>query len=289
MREPDVQGTHDRALGELARVANDDDGSCVGAREARGPLACAGRLSAEPGGYCCRAAGPARASMPMDVPDRAPVPPILVAYDGSAAARTALSWATAEAVGSGRPLRLVDVMRWPLHELDKLRVPPSVHYAGQARQAATAMVGAAVAHCRQVAPGLDVHGDTLTGEATELLTELAADASLLVLGASGQTARPQVLLGFTAAELARRVTTPVAVIRDVAENDRGHGVVIGIDGSPAGDSAVREGFAVAGRRRLPVVAVQAWSDLPLRRRRNAARLVCHAVLHYAPCPVMIVG
>ena len=39
------------------------------------------------------------------------------------------------------------------------------------------MVGAAVAHCRQVAPGLDVHGDALTGDAIELLAELAADAS----------------------------------------------------------------------------------------------------------------
>jgi nucleotide-binding universal stress UspA family protein len=295
--------------------------------------------------------------MPMDVPDRAPVPPVLVAYDGSAAAHTALSWAITEAVGSGRPLRLVHVMRWPLHELDKLRVPSSVHYGGQARQAATAMVGAAVAHCRQVAPGLDVHGDALTGETTELLTELAAGASLLVLGASGQTEHPQVLLGSSAAELTRRVTVPVAVIRDVAENDRGHGVVIGVDGSAAGDRAVREGFAIAARRRLPVVAVHAWSDLPLKAlglthadgevhrkdavalladRLNAVRRthpgvavdqvvvldrpvgallerassaallvvgkhgreggaetplgsVCHAVLHYAPCPVMIVG
>jgi nucleotide-binding universal stress UspA family protein len=295
--------------------------------------------------------------MSMDVPDRAPRPPILVAYDGSESAHTALSWATTEAVGSGRPLRLAHVMRWPLRELDDLSVPPSVHDAGQARHAAMAMVGAAVAHCRQAAPGLDVRGDALTGDAIELLAKLAADASLLVLGASGQTAHQLVLLGSSAAEVIRRVTVPVAVIRNAAENDSGHPVVIGVDGSPAGDRAIRTGFDLAARRRLRVVAVHAWSDLPLKalgltaadgeqHRRDAAVLlakrldaarkahpgvtvdevavldrpagallerasgaamlvvgrhgraggaetplgsVCHAVLHYAPCPVMIAG
>jgi nucleotide-binding universal stress UspA family protein len=149
----------------------------------------------------------------------------------------------------------------------------------------------------------------------------------------------------------------VAVIRDAAENDRDHAVVIGVDGSPAGNRAIRTGFEVAARRRLPVVAVHAWSDLPLKalgltdadgeqRRQDAVVLlagrldaartshpevvvdevvvldrpvgalleraceaallvvgrhgraggaetplgsVCHAVLHYAPCPVMITG
>ncbi len=295
--------------------------------------------------------------MPMDIPDHSPGPPILVAYDGSASAHTALSWAVNEAAGSGRPLRLAHVLRWPLSELDELRVPPSVHDVGRARRAAAAMIGAAVAHCRLIAPGLDVRGDALTGDAIELLAKLAADSSLLVLGASGQTANPRVLLGSSAAELVRRVTVPVAVIRDAAGNDRDHAVVVGIDGSPADDRAIRAGFAVAARRRLPVVAVHAWSDLPLEalgltdsdgeeRRGDAALLladrldaarrshpevvvdavvvldrpvgalleravgaallvvgrhgraggaetplgsVCHAVLHYAPCPVMITG
>lgn len=295
--------------------------------------------------------------MAMDVPDLASRPPILVAYDGSAAARTALSWAIIEALGSSRSLWLVHVMRWPRPELDQLALPPSVHNAGLARRAAAAMVDAVVKHCLQIAPGLDVRGDTLTGDAVELVAKLAADASLLVLGASGQSANSQVLLGSSAAELIRRVTVPVAVIRDVAENDRDHAVVIGVDGSPAAERAIRAGFEVAARRRLPVVAVHAWSDLPLealgftdadgeRRHQDAVELladrldpaltshpgvvvdevvvldrpvsalferaskaallvvgrhgreggaeatlgsVCHAVLHYAPCPVMIIG
>jgi hypothetical protein len=48
------------------------------------------------------------------------------------------------------------------------------------------MVGATARHRLQTAPGLDVRGDTRTGDAVELVAKLAADASLLVLGASGR-------------------------------------------------------------------------------------------------------
>ena len=291
------------------------------------------------------------------VPDPPPGRPILVAYDGSRSASTAASWAVAEAASSGRPLRLAHVMRWPLPEVDGLDLPASVHDPGRARQVARDLVRAAVAWCRQMAPEIDIRGEALTGGAIELLAELSAEASMLVLGASGQTASPQVLLGSSASELTRRVTAPVAVIRDIADDSPAQAVVIGVDGSTAGARAVQAGFDVAARRRLRVVAVHAWSDLPLEalgiradvdsvpgredgaallatqlaeirglypqvqvdevvavdrptralldRAAGAALLVvgrhgrartadtplgsvCHAVLHYAPCPVLII-
>jgi nucleotide-binding universal stress UspA family protein len=86
------------------------------------------------------------------VPDPPPGKPILVAYDGSRSARTAASWAVAEAASSGRPLRLAHVLRWPLPEVDGLDLPASVHDPGRARQAASNLVHAAVARCRQMAP-----------------------------------------------------------------------------------------------------------------------------------------
>jgi nucleotide-binding universal stress UspA family protein len=294
--------------------------------------------------------------MQPDLPD-APRKSILVAYDGSRSARTAASWAAAEAASSGQSLRLAHVRRWPLHELDRLRLPVSLHDAESVRQSARDLVGAAVAWCRELAPGIDVHGDALTGGTIDLLAKLSAEASMIVMGASGQTASPQVLLGSSAAEVTRRVTVPVVVVRDVPEGGRGS-VVIGVDGSPASMRAVRSGFDVAARRALGVVAVHAWSDLPLdalglradiegeRCRADAKALlaeqlaearslhphvrvaevvaldrpakalldraagaallvvgrhgrargadtplgsVCHAVLHYAPCPVLVTG
>jgi pimeloyl-ACP methyl ester carboxylesterase/nucleotide-binding universal stress UspA family protein len=284
--------------------------------------------------------------------------PILVAYDGSRSARTAASWAASEAARIGRPLWLAHVMRWPLHELDGLRLPTAIHDVGHARQSAADSVGAAVAWCRRLAPGVEVRGVALTGGVVDLLAKLAEEASMLVLGASGQTASPQVLLGSSAAELTRRVAVPVAVIRDVPADDRTRGVVIGVDGSPASTRAVHFGFDIAARCGLGVVAVHAWSDLPLealglrahvdgeRGGEDARALleeqlsgareqypdvqvekvvtldrparalldsatgaallvvgrhgraggvdaplgsVCHAVLHYAPCPVLLAG
>jgi hypothetical protein len=78
----------------------------------------------------------------------------------------------------------------------------------------------------------------------------------------GSTAGPQVLLGASAAELAQRVTVPLAVIRDIPPTARPTSVVIGVDCSPAGARAAQAGFDVAARRHLRVVAVHAWSDLP---------------------------
>jgi nucleotide-binding universal stress UspA family protein len=294
--------------------------------------------------------------MQPDVPKVARKP-ILVAYDGSLSARTAVYWAAAEAASSRRPLLLAYVLRWPLLELDRLCLPASVRDAGRVRQSANNLVDAAVKWCRQLAPEIDVRGEVLTGGEIDLLSKLGAEASMLVLGASGQAAGPQVLLGSSAAELARRVTVPVAVVRDVP-GDGGASVVIGVDGSPASARAVHCGFDVAARRGRRVVAVHAWSDLPLEalgldadvngdqgqadaeallaeqlaearglyphvrveevvvldrpartlldRATGAALLVvgrhgrergadtplgsvCHAVLHYAPCPVLLTG
>jgi nucleotide-binding universal stress UspA family protein len=293
--------------------------------------------------------------MQQDVPDAPHGKPVLVAYDGSGSALRAVNWALTEAASSGRPLTLAHVMRWPLPEVDALHLAASIHDPGHARQAANDLVRAAVARCRQAAPEITIRGETLTGGAIDLLAKLSTEASLLVLGASGQTDSSQVLLGSSASELIRRVTVPVAVIRD---DDRApaKAVVIGVDGSPAGERAVRAGFDLAARRHLRVTALHAWSDLPLealgirpdddsapgpedgaallatqlsevRRlypqvqvdevvvldrptralldlavgaallvvgRHGRARTadtplgsVCHAVLHYAPCPVLL--
>lgn len=295
--------------------------------------------------------------MQPDGADPTPAKPILVAYDGSPSARTAASWAAAEAASSGRPMTLAHVARWPRPEIDDLYLPASVRDADQAEQAARDLVSTAVERYRIMAPGADIRGEALTGAAIDLLTKLATDASLLVLGASGQTDTTRVLLGSSASELTRRVTVPVAVIRDVAAAFSTKAVVVGVDGSAAGARAVHAAFDFAARRHLRVVAVHAWSDLPLEalgirddvdsaqheedgeallaaqltearrlypqvqvdevvaldhptralldRAPGAALLVvgrhgrartdtplgsvCHAVLHYAPCPVLLVG
>src|SRR3954451_16826360 len=183
--------------------------------------------------------------------------PILAAYDGSPVAYRAVLWAADEAARSGRPLRIARVARWPLPELADLRprLPESVRTA----RATPGALHALVERCEQFAPGVDVHAETLSGDPVALLTKLAEESAMTVVGACGQTMSQCVLLGSTAAELARRVTTPFVVVRHEPPC-AGRPVVIGVDGSPGGRAAVRAGFAFAERAGSPVEAVHAWSD-----------------------------
>lgn len=205
--------------------------------------------------------------------DHLTVPPgaVVVAFDGSAAAREAVHWAAAEAVGRGRPLRLVHALSWPGPELAGLELPPAVLDPRGARQAAASTLALAVRRCREEAPGIDVAGAVLPGDVVALVTVAVAEADLLVLGACGQTDAAQVLLGSSADRLVRTVARPVVVVRDRPARDAGP-VVIGVDGSPASEGAVRFGFDVAARRGHDVVAVHAWSDVPLAALTGRADL-----------------
>lgn len=192
------------------------------------------------------------------------VPPgsVVVAFDGSVPARDAAHWAAHEAARSGRPIRLLHALNWPRPELADLGLPSAALDVDRARLAAVAAVDVAVDRCRTEAPGADIAGIVALGDAIDLLRDAAADADLLVVGAAGQTDTPQVLLGSSADELLRTVATPVVVVRDRPTRGRSP-VVVGVDGSPASDRAVRFAFALAARRGHDVVAVHTWSDIPL--------------------------
>jgi nucleotide-binding universal stress UspA family protein len=94
---------------------------------------------------------------------------------------------------------------------------------------------------------------------------------MLVLGGSGQPASPQVLLGSSAAELTRRVTSPVVAVREALTRQSGaRRIIVGVDGLAASAGAVHCGFDTAARRGLDVIAVHVWSDLPLSRHSERA-------------------
>jgi nucleotide-binding universal stress UspA family protein len=197
-----------------------------------------------------------------------PTHPVLVGYDGSASARLAAHWAAREAVSAGRPLRLAYTFRWPLPELTPLDLPGGAVDAGQVRMAAAELVNLEVDRLREMLPNLDVRAEILTGGTVELLAQLATQAALLVLGSAGQSGVSRVLLGSSAAELARQVTAPVIVVRDTPsppapEAEPAEHVVVGVDGSAPSARAIEFGFDYAARHHHRLVAVHAWSDLPL--------------------------
>lgn len=202
------------------------------------------------------ASGPATAT-PVDRPD-----PLLVAFDGSPPARQALRWAVRDAAASGRSVHLVDVLRWPVPELEGLGLPATALDGAAARRTAEAAVAQAVRRCGDQAPGVEVTGEVCEGDAVASLQEHRSEAGLLVLGASGQTGSDRVLLGSTASELLRNAGGTVVIVRGSGGAPHGP-VVIGVDGSPESVRALRLGFEHAHRLHRPVVVVHAWSDIPL--------------------------
>lgn len=188
---------------------------------------------------------------------------VLVGYDGSSSARRAAHWAAREAATRHRRLVIVHAFRWPLTELTQLRTEVMVLSEDPFRDEYQKLVDDLVVECRPLAGGNEVRGEVVTGEPVDVLTRLGANANLLVLGSSGHGAVHQVLLGSTSAELVRSVAAPVVVVRDTDQPARRRRVVVGVDGSDTSAKAVDFAYDFATRHNADLVAVHAWSDLPL--------------------------
>lgn len=188
---------------------------------------------------------------------------VVVGYDGSPTARQAAHWAAHEAVTRGRRLLVVHAFQWPLTELTQLRVEPMVLPEEPFRREYQKLVDNLVAECRAVAPTLEVTGELVPGEPVDVLERASTHANLLVLGSSGHGTVHQVLLGSTSAELVRLGHAPIVVVRGTDNPAGQRRVVVGVDGSETGMKAVDFAYDHASRHNAALVAVHAWSDLPL--------------------------
>jgi nucleotide-binding universal stress UspA family protein len=128
--------------------------------------------------------------------------PVVVGYDGSPDARSAVAWAARTAHALGARLRVV-------HAVGLLE------HAGLG--AAAAVDGDAA---RAIATGegmdlLDVEWCVVDGDPCTALLRMAAtpgDVALLVVGSRGASAHPGTLLGSTSLELAEHASVPLAIV-----------------------------------------------------------------------------
>jgi len=178
--------------------------------------------------------------------------PVVVGVDGSEQATLAVRWAAEEAARRGRPLRLVHAGRTtvprPLSAEELAAVREQVNsWLTLAREAASA-----------VAPDVPVEVATVDTEAVEGLLRESASAALLVVGNRGRGGFAGLLAGSTSVALAGRATCPVVVVRGDGPVDGS--VVVGVDGTPAGEAAIEFAFEAAGARDAELVAVHCWAD-----------------------------
>jgi nucleotide-binding universal stress UspA family protein len=191
---------------------------------------------------------------------------VVVGFDGSDSARRAVWWAAHEASSRRRPLLLVHVFGWPFEELTPVGVRGEPETREPLLQAMRRELQVLEDGCRDIDPELEVRNELRSGDAAEVLGELIQDAELLVLGGPRIDGMQLGVIGSTSAELlARRAGSPVVVVR--GDQDRpapgSAPVVVGVDGSPASELASGFTFDFASRHGCDLVAVHAWSDLPL--------------------------
>jgi nucleotide-binding universal stress UspA family protein len=109
--------------------------------------------------------------------------------------------------------------------------------------------------------------ELITARAGQLLVEESERARLVVVGSRGLGGFTGLVVGSTALTLGAHARCPIAVVRTPGGDEEPPTtgpVVLGVDGSPAGEPAIGFAYEAAALRRVPLVAVHAWSDVSMR-------------------------
>ncbi|MBB5157528.1 universal stress protein [Saccharopolyspora phatthalungensis] len=188
---------------------------------------------------------------------------VVVGFDLTEPSRRAVRWAAREASSRRRPLLLVHVLTWPFEEHTPIKVPGEGDVLEPLQKILRQELAELRDECREIDAELEVRNDMPFGDPAEVLGELAADAELLVLGGPRIEVELGVLGSSSAELLTRRAGAPVVVVRGDREHPDTAPVVVGVDGSPASKLAIGFAYDFAARHGSELVAVHAWSDLPL--------------------------
>lgn len=189
--------------------------------------------------------------------------PVVVGVDGSASSTQAVRWAAQEAVRRDVPLVLLSV--WTPIPAAVPHAPSLSPYEDGLIKQGHRWLEAATATAEEAAPGVRTDLLQATGSPAARLIGQSAAADLMVVGSRGLGGFTGLVVGSIAVALATHGLCPVVVVRgEQAETPAPDApVVVGVDGSPTSQAAIEFAFAAASARHVPLVAVRAWSDLPV--------------------------
>jgi nucleotide-binding universal stress UspA family protein len=190
---------------------------------------------------------------------------IVVGVDGSPPSKVAVDWAAREALLRNLPLTIIHVIPSPMVPmlpavlmLPELTVQLETHGQAVLRDARTIAEQATAG-----SNAISVDTEVITAGVLPTLIDLSKEANMIVVGCRGLGAIGRRLLGSVSWGLLHHAKCPVAVIHDedpLMPTPAMAPVVVGIDGSPASESATAIAFDEASRRDVELVAVHAWSD-----------------------------
>ncbi|MGN2637973.1 universal stress protein [Nocardia takedensis] len=187
--------------------------------------------------------------------------PIVVGVDGTTTCENAIRWAADTAAHRGRRLHLVHglgltSMRSVLGSYDVMEpaVTESLRTRGER------MLAAAVHTAREVAPEVTIATELTEEDPAAHLITLSESAHMVVLGARAGAGTLS-HLGSTLLKVAAHGHGAVVVVHDTDPLPALGPVVVGVDGSGVGVSALAAAFEEAAERDAELRAVHAWSDL----------------------------
>ncbi len=195
---------------------------------------------------------------------------VLVGVDDSAASDAALAWALDVAARTGDRVEALYAWQWTAGMLGVIAPDAPAKLAVAARHAAHTAVAKAVADRPFGAREVEASARTAEGDAASRLLEEAGTSALLVLGRHGQSAWSRRLVGQALGSVASAClsgsTVPVAIVPQGAVAAPPERVVVGVDGSPSSERALRWAVEHARNAHRPVLAVLAWqlTTLPAR-------------------------
>jgi len=187
---------------------------------------------------------------------------LVVGIDGSQSAVHAAVWAGGEASRRRLPLRLVVAYFVPHAGLAGIVGSIEQVRTGMAAQARDRLEEARAA-VLTATPGLTVRVAAREWNSVAALIQESERAKLLVLGSRGLGGFTGLLVGSTAISLAEHAHCPIVVVRGRVPGPEtvAAPVMVGVDGSSAGDDAVAFACEEASLRGTGVTVVHAWNEM----------------------------
>ncbi|MFD6177417.1 MULTISPECIES: universal stress protein [unclassified Isoptericola] len=192
---------------------------------------------------------------------------VLVGVDGSAASLHALDWAAAYARRVGWGLHVVCSYSLPSFTAASLDGGYAALDDTAIQEGAKAVL--AEAEARVAAAGVPVQGTVATGDAAGVLVEMSREHALAVVGTRGKGGFTERLLGTVSSALPAHAHCPTVVVpyrggddgAEAAERRDGdvvhevRRIVVGVDGSPSAEVALKHAVAQAKAWDAELVAV----------------------------------
>ncbi|WP_042365665.1 universal stress protein [Streptacidiphilus neutrinimicus] len=213
---------------------------------------------------------------------------VVVGMDGTLESRHAAAWAMDEAARRKVAVEFVHAYEYP---------PPLLPFYDSAtelgedhlREVARAAMSRAVTDASAGERGVHVSGEVRDGVPIEVLLDAAREACLLVVATRGTGALGELVVGSTGTALAGQAACPVVIVpapKETGAPSAPGPVVVGVDGSPHGEAALRRAMEEASLHGRSVVAVHAWHAMPgglsataaAQQRRFRADEVSHELL-----------